>query len=111
MLRCPHLPPPAPQADIDQSFAALTRQLGDVHHYAWRAQGPGQTVYRQPRLAQLFSGWNATQCVTEECVEASTVVDVAVDVAALRQLIAGRLELIRGGASVVQARLPWPLPK
>ncbi len=31
-----------------------------------------------------------------------------VDVAALRQLIAGRLQLIRGGASVEEAALPWP---
>lgn len=35
-------------------------------------------------------------------------VDVRVDVAALRQLIAGRLQLIRSGASVEEAALPWP---
>ncbi len=60
-------------------------------------------------MDQLFSSWNATDCVIHECVEAHTAVDVVVDVEALRELIAGRLRLIREGASVVEARLPWPL--
>ena len=71
-------------------------------------QGPNQTVFLEPHLARRFGGWNATQCVTEECVEASTVVDVVADIGALRQLIAGRLALIRSGATVPQAALPWP---
>lgn len=80
----------------------------DIHHYAWRAHLPNQTVYPSPRLEQLFSSWTAAQCVTNECVEAHTLVDVVVDVAALRRLMAGRLELIRGGAPVERARLMWP---
>lgn len=35
-------------------------------------------------------------------------VDVRVDVPRLRQLIAGRLALIRSGAGVTEAALPWP---
>lgn len=33
------------------------------------------------------------------------------DVAALRDLIRGRLALIRTGASVAEAALPWPRPE
>ena len=43
------------------------------------------------------------------CVEALTHVDIRVDVAALRELVGGRLERIRAGASVQEAELPWPL--
>ena len=60
-------------------------------------------------MDQLFSSWNATDCEIHECVEAHTAVDVVADIAALRELIAGRLRIVRQGASVVEARLPWPL--
>lgn len=35
-------------------------------------------------------------------------VDIRVDVQRLRQLIGGRLALIRSGASVAEAAVPWP---
>lgn len=45
------LPLPLPCcADIDQFFWSLTKQLGDVHHYAIRAQGLNETLHRDPRL-------------------------------------------------------------
>lgn len=80
----------------------------DLHHYAWRAQKANQTVFTDPRLERQFGGWNTSQCQEPACVEAHTMVDVVVDVQALQRLIAGRLELIRAGASVARARLPWP---
>lgn len=42
------------------------------------------------------------------CVEAQTLVDLHVDTAALRALLASRLPLLRGGARVAEAALPWP---
>ena len=106
------LPPahlPAPPAGIDQFFRSLTADLGDLHHYALRAQGANQTVFREPALARLFGNWSAAECSDVSCVEALTQVDIRVDVAALRELVGGRLERIRAGASVREAELPWPL--
>jgi hypothetical protein len=94
---------------IDQFFRSLTHDLGDLHHYALRAQGANQTVFRDPTLARLFGNWSAAECREMSCVEALTHVDIKVDVAALRELVGGRLERIRAGASVREAELPWPL--
>ncbi|PRW57354.1 DUF563 domain [Chlorella sorokiniana] len=94
--------------DIDQFFVSLTKQLEDVHHYALRAQGLNETLHTDPRLARLFGNWTAAQCQDQGCVESLTHVDIRVDVPRLRQLIAGRLALIRSGASVGEAALPWP---
>ncbi len=41
-------------------------------------------------------------------MEAHTNVDVVVDLAALKDLLDSRLPLVFGGASVVNAELPWP---
>lgn len=114
---------------------SLTKQHGDIHHYAWRAQGLNETLFTHPTLGRLFSNWTFAECQDQarggcgrqavrrstlsdydqscpsslqDCVESLTHVDVRVDVAALRALVAGRLALIRGGASVAEAALPWP---
>uniref|UniRef100_A0A1D1ZZ55 Glycosyltransferase 61 catalytic domain-containing protein n=1 Tax=Auxenochlorella protothecoides TaxID=3075 RepID=A0A1D1ZZ55_AUXPR len=93
---------------LDESFKAQTEVMGDIHHFAWRATQPNQTVYLNPRDAVRFGNWTTEMCDTEECVEAHTTVDVVVDVEAVRQLLTDRLALIQAGASVEEASLPWP---
>ena len=66
-------------------------------------------MFREPTLARLFGNWSAAECRDMSCVEALTHVDIRVDVAALRELVGGRLERIRAGASLREAELPWPL--
>lgn len=44
----------------------------------------------------------------QECVEALTMVDLRVDTAALRALLAEAVPRLRAGASVAEAALPWP---
>lgn len=34
---------------LDQSFKDQTDQMGDIHHFAWRAFHENQTVYLNPR--------------------------------------------------------------
>jgi hypothetical protein len=36
---------------MDQSFRDHTSQLGDIHHYAWRANHVNETVYTSERDA------------------------------------------------------------
>jgi hypothetical protein len=55
-----------------------------------------------------FANWTKTECLTEDCTEASTRVDIVVDLAALKALLDSRLPLVFAGKSVKQAALPWP---
>lgn len=94
---------------LDETFRDLSSGMGDVHHYAWRdLAGPGKGLYLDPRDARRFGNWTSKQCDSEECVEAHTRVDVRVDVPTVVELLRDRLQVIRSGASVAQAALPWP---
>ena len=46
-----------------------TEQMGDIHHYAWRARRRNQTAYIAPRDGERFGTWTRDQCATEDCVE------------------------------------------
>ncbi|PRW56929.1 glycosyltransferase family 61 [Chlorella sorokiniana] len=93
---------------LDRSFQVQTEMMGDIHHYAWRATGANETRYIEPRDQARFGDWEPLQCNTEECVEAHTNVDVIVDIAAFRALLADRLPLVFAGWPVEAAALPWP---
>ncbi|KAL4452082.1 hypothetical protein ABPG75_007744 [Micractinium tetrahymenae] len=96
---------------IDRFFQSLTAQLGDVHHYAVRSQGANETLFLNPALERLFAHLPPEECYTQaraECVEALTMVDLHVNVTALRALLAEAVPHIRAGASVAEAALPWP---
>jgi hypothetical protein len=60
------------------------------------------------RCRRRFGTWNKTDCQIEECVEASTYVDVVVDLDALKTLLDTRLPLVFNGTSVKDAEVPWP---
>eukprot|EP00879_Flechtneria_rotunda_P027722 GHRR01029709.1.p1 GENE.GHRR01029709.1~~GHRR01029709.1.p1 ORF type:complete len:256 (+),score=63.24 GHRR01029709.1:320-1087(+) len=93
---------------MDQSFKDHTSQLGDIHHFAWRANHPNETVYQSERDAIRFTNWTKAECMTEDCTEASTRVDIAVDLVAFKALLDSRLPLVFAGKSVAEAALPWP---
>ncbi|KAF8072370.1 ALDH10A8 [Scenedesmus sp. PABB004] len=86
---------------IDQSFRDHTTALGDVHHFAWRANRANESTYLSPRDAARFADWTTAECVTEDCTEASTRVDITVDLPALQALLDSRLPLVFAGASVI----------
>lgn len=48
---------------IDQSFRLHTAQLGDVHHYAWRANRPNETVHMQARDAIRCARARRARCI------------------------------------------------
>jgi len=93
---------------LDTSFRDQTATMGDIHHFAWRAQFLNQTVYLNPRDLYKVGHWPASQCGTEECVEAHTRVDVIIDVPAVRDLLRDRLPLVWAGTPIGKAALPWP---
>lgn len=95
---------------LDQSFQVQTQTMGDIHHFAWRAQLRNQTVYIVPRDGERFGSWNKAQCLTEDCIEGHTNVDIVINLDELGALLAGRLPLVFSGASVKDASIPWPPP-
>ena len=46
-----------------------TAMMGDIHHFAWRAQHANETQYIVPRDRDRFGDWQPLQCNNEECVE------------------------------------------
>uniref|UniRef100_A0A7S3QL56 Glycosyltransferase 61 catalytic domain-containing protein n=1 Tax=Dunaliella tertiolecta TaxID=3047 RepID=A0A7S3QL56_DUNTE len=93
---------------LDTSFRDQTMTMGDIHHYAWRAQYINQTVYLDPRDFHKVAHWPASQCGTEECVEAHTRVDLYVDIPQVKQLLESRLPYVWANTPVYYAMLPWP---
>lgn len=59
-------------------------------------------------FACRFSNWTKTECLTEDCTEASTRVDIVVDLVAFKALLDSRLPLVFAGKSVAEAAVPWP---
>ncbi len=55
-----------------------------------------------------FANWTREQCLSEDCTEAATRVDIAVDVAALAALLDDVLPAVFAGATVRAAARPWP---
>eukprot|EP00877_Chromochloris_zofingiensis_P011468 jgi/Chrzof1/6575/Cz19g01180.t1 len=95
---------------LDESFRDHTKQMGDIHHFAWRANHPNETVYLNPRDAVRFANWTNEECWMEDCVEAHTNVDVVVDLVAFKALLDSRLSLVFAGVSVEEAKIDWPEP-
>ncbi|GMH43593.1 hypothetical protein BSKO_11515 [Bryopsis sp. KO-2023] len=94
--------------EIDKSFKEHTLKLGDIHHFAWRAKAWNETVFLTQDDTKRFEGWSASDCTTDECVEAHTQVDVAVNLMSFRKLLEEKLPSIFAGASVDAIEASWP---
>eukprot|EP01025_Chloroclados_australasicus_P042517 TRINITY_DN4522_c0_g1_i2.p2 TRINITY_DN4522_c0_g1~~TRINITY_DN4522_c0_g1_i2.p2 ORF type:complete len:202 (+),score=14.77 TRINITY_DN4522_c0_g1_i2:264-869(+) len=93
---------------IDQSFKDQTDQMGDIHHFAWRAYHINQTVYLKPRDLDKFGAWTDAQCKVEECVEAHTNVDVIVDIPQIKRLLDKVVTKVFEGTPVKELAVQWP---
>lgn len=95
--------------NLDRSFKDQTQAMGDLHHWAWRANRRAESTYIDPRDAARFANWTGDACrVSEPCTEAQTNTDLTVDVAAVKRLLDSRLPMVWAGRSVASAELPWP---
>ncbi|GAX80047.1 hypothetical protein CEUSTIGMA_g7486.t1 [Chlamydomonas eustigma] len=93
---------------LDTSFRDQTTMMGDIHHYAWRAQRRNETFYLNERDMVKVSHWPPEICGTEECVEAHTKVDVLVDIPAFRALLEDRLPFVWNNTFPYFAKIEWP---
>jgi hypothetical protein len=96
--------------DMDRAFRDHSDAVADVHHWAWRARGSNETVYRtRPRDRDRFAHWLEEECTSEACVEAHTEVDLVVDCEAVGGLLRGVLARAwRDGARPRDVVVPWP---
>ena len=46
---------------ISEMYYNMTRSLGDIHHFAWRATSPQWAVYNPPEDAK-YSHWTIEEC-------------------------------------------------
>ena len=70
--------------DMEQTFELQIKSIKDVHWVEWKAT---EIVYLHRDDERKFKAWGDTCDDVAECVEAGTLVDVVVDVGAVRQLI------------------------
>lgn len=50
---------------ISRAYLNLTRSLGDVHHFAWRAGSPRWAVFDEGE--ERYAAWTAQEC-SSRCV-------------------------------------------
>ena len=74
--------------DMERTFEMQIKSLEDVTWVGWKAM---EIVYLHEDDERKFNAWG-TSCDVDECVEAHTLVDIVVDVDAVRQLIRASLE-------------------
>lgn len=49
---------------ISQIYLNLTRSLGDIHHFAWRAPSAQWVVYAEPEDAK-YAHWTIEECASK----------------------------------------------
>ena len=69
--------------DMERTFEMQIKSLMDVRWIGWKAM---DIVYLHEDDERKFKAWGTT-CDVDECVEAHTLVDIIVDVDAVRELI------------------------
>jgi len=57
---------------ISEMYYNMTRSLGDIHHFAWRATSPQWAVYNPPEDAK-YSHWTIEECSSKSVVGGSVV--------------------------------------
>lgn len=98
---------PALLQRIDEFFRSFSVQLGDVHHYAWRAQGLNETLLPE-RAGRLMANWTAAQCMETDCVEALTTVRAAAVGRGGGSTLPGRAQRGRTQSAVPPQCMPRP---
>jgi len=77
-------------SDMERTFELQIKSLKDVDWIGWRSS---EVTYLHENDERKFKGWGDLGCDdVNECVEAGTLVDVHVDVDAVRRLIQDRLQ-------------------
>ncbi len=77
-------------SDMERTFELQIKSLKDVDWIGWRTS---EVTYLHENDERKFKGWGDLGCDdVNECVEAGTLVDVHVDVDAVRRLIRERLQ-------------------
>lgn len=94
---------------LSQIYLNLTRSMGDIHHFAWRAMSPQWAVYADPDDAK-YSQWSIEECSSKYCLEAHARAGMVVDIATVQEILADLVPHVMKGEPVksLSRRRPWP---
>jgi hypothetical protein len=94
---------------ISEIYLNLTRSVGCVHHFAWKANSSEWVVYLEPEDAK-YSHWTPDECSSSYCLEAHARAGMLVDTQRLKEMLLAVLPDALKGAPVAELapRLPWP---
>ncbi|EFN55147.1 hypothetical protein CHLNCDRAFT_134237 [Chlorella variabilis] len=95
---------------ISEIYVNLTRSVGAVHHFAWKANSSEWVMYLEAEDAK-YSHWNAEECSSRYCLEAHARAGMVVDTEAIKALLLDLLPRTLKGASVAELALRYPWPK
>lgn len=94
---------------ISEIYLNLTRSVGTLHHFAWKANSSEWVMYLEKEDAK-YSHWTAAECSSRYCLEAHARAGMIVDTDTVRRMLLGLLPRALAGESVAELapRLPWP---
>lgn len=94
---------------ISEIYVNMTRSMGDVHHFAWKADSATWVAYASDDDAK-YSHWSADECVSRYCLEAHARAGMLVDTAAVKRALEELLPPALRGTRVQELarRRPWP---
>ncbi|KAK9799429.1 hypothetical protein WJX73_010108 [Symbiochloris irregularis] len=92
---------------ISEIYVNLTRSIGDVHHFAWRARHPRWALYPSAD-EERYADWTAEECSSSDCLEVHARAHMVVDSATVQEMIMDLAPGVFRGASVPSLAQPWP---
>ncbi|KAL4433026.1 hypothetical protein ABPG77_006453 [Micractinium sp. CCAP 211/92] len=94
---------------ISEIYLNLTRSVGCLHHFAWKANSSEWVMYLEKEDAK-YSHWTAEECSSRYCLEAHARAGMIVDTETVKASLLDLLPRALQGEPVQQlaGRLPWP---
>ena len=92
---------------ISQLYHNITRSIGDIHHFAWRAAEPKWATYDNEDEAR-YSYWTPEECHSRHCLEVHARAGMVADTDSIRDTLLGVLPKAFAGQTVEELAKPWP---
>ncbi|PSC75577.1 hypothetical protein C2E20_1509 [Micractinium conductrix] len=94
---------------ISEIYLNLTRSVGGLHHFAWKANSSEWVMYLESEDAK-YSHWTSDECSSRYCLEAHARAGMIVDTDTVKRALLDVLPRVLKGESVpaLAKRVPWP---
>ncbi|KAK9806815.1 hypothetical protein WJX72_003692 [[Myrmecia] bisecta] len=92
---------------VSEIYVNITRSIGDIHHFAWRAKHPRWAAYYDVDEAR-YADWTAEECSSRHCLEVHARAGMMADAATIQELLLDVLPAVYRGENVSALAQPWP---